>query len=196
MNKVDKDNVVMVEMQRKDGEAITLTLAGNKDAFAVVVARYTERAYRMALYILGSEQDAMDISQEAFIRAYRHLTKFDLSKPFFPWFARILRNLCYNYYNRRKRKMTYNIEDFQIATPANPGLNAETKMALNNALAKLSIQDREIIGKFYFEELTYAEIAEELEIPVGTVMSRLYYARKHLKKYLSPQLPKSGKEGR
>jgi len=59
-----------------------------------------------------------------------------------------------------------------------------TKIALNKALAELSAQDREIIGKFYFEQLTYAEIADELGIPMGTVMSRLYYARKRLKDYM------------
>jgi len=177
----------MVDMSTCDAEAIRLTITGDKEAFAVIVARYTERAYRMALYILGSEQDAMDVSQDAFIRAYRNLKRFDLSRPFFPWFARILRNLCYNYYNRRKRRMAYNIDDFQIAQPSK-GISQDTKFALNKALAGLSPQDREIIGKFYFEQLSYAEIAEELSIPIGTVMSRLYYARKHLKDCLVPLL--------
>ncbi|MBN2379223.1 sigma-70 family RNA polymerase sigma factor [candidate division WOR-3 bacterium] len=170
-------------MSTADAEAIRLTVTGDKEAFAVIVARYTERAYRMALYILGSEQDAMDVSQDAFIRAYRNLKRFDLARPFFPWFARILRNLCYNYYNRRKRRMTYDIENFQIALPSK-GITPETRLALNKALSELSPQDREIIGKFYFEQLSYAEIAEELDIPIGTVMSRLYYARRHLKNFL------------
>jgi len=170
----------MVEMNTADAEAVSLTVAGDKDAFAVIVARYTERAYRMALYILGSEQDAMDVSQDAFIRAYRNLKRFDTSRPFFPWFARILRNLCYNFSKRRKRHSAYNIEDFQIAEPTK-GLDIETRLALNKALAELSFQAREIIGKFYFEQLSYAEIATELDIPIGTVMSRLYYARRHLK---------------
>jgi len=173
----------MVDMNTGDAEAVSLTIAGDKEAFAVIVARYTERAYRMALYILGSEQDAMDLSQDAFIRAYRNLRRFDTSRPFFPWFARILRNLCYNFYKSRKRKQAYNIEDFQIAAPSK-GVDVSTKIALNKALAELSAQDREIIGKFYFEQLTYAEIADELGIPMGTVMSRLYYARKRLKDYM------------
>ena len=170
----------MLDMNTADAEAIQLTLSGDKDAFAVIVARYTERAYRMALYILGSEQDAMDLSQDAFIRAYRNLKRFDSSRPFFPWFARILRNLCYNFFKHRKRNATYNIEDFQIAEPTK-GVGVETRIVLNRALSELSFQDREIIGKFYFEGLSYAEIAEELDVPIGTVMSRLYYARKHLK---------------
>lgn len=170
----------MVDMERGDAEAVSLTVAGDKDAFAIIVARYTERAYRMALYILGSEQDAMDVSQDAFIRAYRNLSRFDTARPFFPWFATILRNLCYNFIKRRKRKEAYNIDDFQIAESSR-GLDADTKLALNQALSELSLQDREIIGKFYFEELSYQEIADELGIPIGTVMSRLYYARKHLK---------------
>jgi len=180
----------MVDMNTADAEAISLTVAGDKEAFAVIVARYTERAYRMALYILGSEQDAMDLSQDAFIRAYRNLKRFDVSRPFFPWFATILRNLCYNFLRRRKRKQAYNIEDFQIAAPSlsssapsspSSGITVETKIALNRALSELSPQDREIIGKFYFERLSYREIATELGIPIGTVMSRLYYARRHLK---------------
>jgi len=174
----------MVDMNTADAEAIRLTLSGDKDAFAVIVARYTERAYRMALYVLGNEQDAMDVSQDAFIRAYRNLKRFDVSRPFFPWFATILRNLCYNFLRRRKRKQAYNIEDFQIAEPSSPsssGIAVETKIVLNRALAGLSPQDREIIGKFYFEDLSYKKIADELGVPIGTVMSRLYYARKHLK---------------
>jgi RNA polymerase sigma-70 factor (ECF subfamily) len=177
----------MVDMNTGDAEAVSLTIAGDKEAFAVIVARYTERAYRMALYILGSEQDAMDLSQDAFIRAYRNLKRFDVSRPFFPWFAVILRNLCYNFLRRSKRRKTYNIEDFQIAEPSLPssepfsGIAVETKIALNRALSELSPQDREIIGKFYFEQLSYREIATELGIPIGTVMSRLYYARRHLK---------------
>lgn len=177
----------MVDMNTGDAEAIQLTLSGDKDAFAVIVARYTERAYRMALYILGSEQDAMDLSQDAFIRAYRNLKRFDISRPFFPWFATILRNLCYNFFKRRKRDSAYNIEDFQIAEPTK-GVKVETKIVLNRALSELSPQDREIIGKFYFEGLSYAEIAEELDVPIGTVMSRLYYARKHLKNRLVKEL--------
>lgn len=173
----------MVDMERSDAQAVSLTVAGDKDAFAVIVARYTERAYRMALYILGSEQDAMDLSQDAFIRAYRNLSKFDVSRPFFPWFATILRNLCYNFAKRRKRKQAYNIDDFEPASPSK-GLDVETRLALNKALSELSPQDREIIGRFYFEQLSYQEIADELEIPIGTVMSRLYYARKHLKNHL------------
>ncbi|MEA3312469.1 MAG: RNA polymerase sigma factor [candidate division WOR-3 bacterium] len=179
----------MVDMNTPDAKAVSLTIAGDKEAFAVIVARYTERIYRMALYILGNEQDAMDLSQDAFIRAYRNLKRFDVSRPFFPWFATILRNLCYNFLRRRKRKQTYNIEDFQIAEPSSPsspsspcaGIAVETKIVLNRALSELSPQAREIIGKFYFEQLSYAEIATELDIPIGTVMSRLYYARKHLK---------------
>lgn len=163
-----------------DAEAISQVVAGDKNAFAIIVERYTERAYRMALYILGSEQDALDLSQDAFIRAYRYIKRFDTSRPFFPWFARILRNLCFNFVKRRKRRQAYNIEHFHIAAPQR-GVDTETRMALNKALAELSPQDREIIGKFYFEQLSYAEIAEELGIPIGTVMSRLYYARKHLK---------------
>ena len=181
---------MMLDMNTGDAEAIQLTLSGDKDAFAVIVARYTERAYRMALYILGNEQDAMDLSQDAFIRAYRNLKRFDINRPFFPWFARILRNLCYNFSKRRKRRSVYNIEDFQIAAPSSPssGITIEAKIALNRALAELSPQEREIIGKFYFEQLSYAEIAEELDIPIGTVMSRLYYARRHLKDRLLKEL--------
>ncbi len=173
----------MVDMNTPDADAVFLTLEGNKEAFAVIVARYTERAYRMALYILGCEQDAMDISQDAFIRAYRFLDKYDLKRPFFPWFARILRNLCYNCLKKRKRKQAYNIDDFQIAAPVKE-IDIFVKTAINKALLQLSPQDREIIGKFYFEQLSYQEIADELGVPIGTVMSRLYYARKRLKDLL------------
>ncbi len=180
---VDMNEGAVTAVVIGDAEAISKTLAGDKDAFAVVVTRYTERAYEMALYILGSEQDALDVSQDAFIRAYRFLKRFDIERPFFPWFATILRNLCYNFIKRRKRKQAYNIDDFQVASPKK-GIDVETKLALNRALSELSLRDREIICKFYFEQLSYAEIAAELGIPIGTVMSRLYYARKHLKDLL------------
>lgn len=174
---------------KTDREAILACRAGNKDMYRFLVDKYKSRAYYAALMFTHNRDDALDLSQEAFYRAYKALDRFDVDKNFYTWFYRILKNICINFSTRKK---THNqISMHQETTPdlvsreANPEEileQSEQSKLLWNAINNLKENDREIIILKEFQELSYQEISEVLGIPEGSVMSRLYYARKRLLK--------------
>jgi RNA polymerase sigma-70 factor (ECF subfamily) len=150
---------------------------------------HMQRAYYTALGFLGSHDSAMEMSQEAFIRAYRSYKKFDHTKKFFTWYYKILRNLCFNFIrdNKNKTDLSY-IENREVEGKAENPVEIVEKVELHKnleaAIAKLDFDEKEIIILKEFEEHSYKEIAELLNIPIGTVMSRLFYARKKLGRLL------------
>jgi RNA polymerase sigma-70 factor, ECF subfamily len=160
-----------------DATAIKKCLAGEKEAFRFLVERYQSQAVAHAVTILGNREDALDAVQEAFVDAYQNLKKFDAERRFYPWFYVLLRNRCFKM--TAKRKQTENVEETEILAPQN-GVSREDTLALEKALLALTAEDREIIALKYLDGFSYDEIAEHLQIPKGTVMSRLFYARKQL----------------
>lgn len=174
-----------------DSELVMNIKAGNKKALQALVERHKKAAYRMALGLVGNRDDAYDISQEAFLRVYRSAGTYDQSQPFLPWFYTIVANLSRTWLRKRKRTdhRMVDVDDasYLLISEDNPErslINKETINALRNALMKLSFEDREIITLQHFRGMSYDEIAELLDIPRGTVMSRLYYARKRLAKHM------------
>jgi RNA polymerase sigma-70 factor (ECF subfamily) len=165
-----------------DRAIIERCLTGEKDAFRFLVERYQSQAAGHALAILGSREDALDATQDAFIDAFRSLGKFDRTRRFYPWFYVLLRNRCYKMI--AKRRETESIEEAEILAPRG-GVSGEERIALERALGSLSREDREIVTLKYLDGFSYDEIAELLEIPRGTVMSRLFYARKELQAKLT-----------
>lgn len=164
---------------------------GDRRAFEPIVTRHMRQATAFALTWTGNAEDALDLSQEAFIRAFRAIGRFDPERPFYPWFYTILRNLCLNHLGRAARLMEVPLADnFQRAanTPLPDAAleRSETRRQVWDALRRLDAKDREILVLREFQGLTYAEIAEVLGIPRGTVMSRLHYARRHLRDKLEP----------
>ena len=160
-----------------DAQAIEKCQNGETDAFRHLVERYQKQAVGHAIAILGSRDDALDAVQEAFIDAFRSLGKFDRSRNFYPWFYVLLRNRCYKATGRRRE--TESIETIQIlASPT--GVAAEELLGLQRALLSLTTEEREIVTLKYLDGLSYDDLAERLQIPKGTVMSRLFYARKKL----------------
>ncbi len=165
--------------------------AGDTRAFGVLVERYMRRAYYSALGLVGSSEDAMDLSQEAFVRAFRARKTIDPDRPFFAWLYQIIRRLCFNFVrDRRTRRRGIEAAGDWLTSRAKArvdGLNPERALEqseaherVRTALGELSDRDREVLVLKEFEELRYREIAELLEIPIGTVMSRLYSARRNL----------------
>jgi len=148
--------------------------------FEEYIKNNMKRGYFSALGILGSHDLAMELSQEAFIRAYKNYKKFDRSKKFFTWYYRILKNLCLNYIRDHKKFETIDFLELNEPDPSSIVEIEEEKRMVEESLNELNIEDREIITLREFENLSYNEIAECLEIPEGSVMSRLYYARKKL----------------
>jgi RNA polymerase sigma-70 factor (ECF subfamily) len=166
----------------EDRAAIEKCLQGEKDSFRFLVERYQSQAVAHAVAIFGNRDDALDAVQEAFVDAYQALKNFDQARRFYPWFYVLLRNRCFKM--AAKRKNTESIEETEIIARKD-GLPREERMALETALLALSAEDREIIALKYLDGLSYDEIAEQLQIPKGTVMSRLFYARKQLQARLT-----------
>jgi len=175
--------------QVEDNILIAEIAEGDKSAMRALVERYKRKAYYLALGMVGNRDEALDISQEAFIRVFKSARKFERDQKFFPWFYSIVANLCKDDLQRREKRDSKAVDleenDFLLVDESNP----ETKMILKEqaqilqkALAQLSFEDREIIMLKHFRDMPYDEISRLLNIPKGTVMSRLYYARKKLAK--------------
>lgn len=160
---------------------------GDKRSYETLVRRYMADAFLVAYGFVGNAEDARDLSQEAFIKAYHARGRFEAGRPFYPWLYRILRNHCLNFVQRGRRNLSIDAEDFhrEIPCPRPTALedleSDERKRIVHAAIARLSDDHREIIVLKTFRELSYREIADVLEIPIGTVMSRLFYARQALR---------------
>jgi len=168
---------------------------GDSHAFGVIVEKYMKQAYFIALGLVGNHEDALDLSQEAFVRAFRARERFDPRRRFFTWYYRILRNLCLNHLRQRGRFTELDASgggpEELAATQSDPAVLAqqnESCVQVWQALNRLKPQEREVLLLRELEDCSYAEIAERLEIPSGTVMSRLYSARKHMKELINQAL--------
>lgn len=156
-----------------------------KKEFEMLVRQNMRRAYFSALGLLGSHDAAMDVTQEAFIRVYRNFKNFNGEKNFFTWYYSILKNLCLNFIRDRKGKketeyIEYKEDEHSQSNPGKVIENKELIEKLQEAIEELGFDDQEVIILKEFENHTYKEIAEILNVPVGSVMSRLFYARKKL----------------
>lgn len=155
----------------------------NPEAFEYLVEQFRREAFFHALGFMGNEHDAADACQEAFTRAYAALPKLTQIQHFYPWYYRILKNLCLNTLKRQKRADGHSREP-QVA-PKNQSWNPvvlaeqdERKAQVWEVLGEMPPKFREILVLKHFRGLSYTEISERLSIPRGTVMSRLFHARK------------------
>ena len=172
---------------------------GDHGNFQTLVDLYMGRAIGVARGYVGNRDDAVDMAQDAFYRVYKHLDRFREGERFAPWFFRILRNCCLNFIDRRRRSRQVSMhgkddDDTGIPLPddaqgpAAAMEDLEVNREIWSAMEKLRLKHREIILLRHFQEMDYAAIAEVLEIPIGTVMSRLFHARKQLKVLLDPYM--------
>ena len=167
-----------------DSAAVSRCKAGDGEAFRHLVERYQSEAIGHAVAVLGNREDAMDAVQEAFLDAFRSLDRFDLSRRFYPWFYTILRNRCFKLVAGRRRREAESADGLELLSPT-PGVSAEESLLVERALLRLSEQERELITLRHLDGLSYNELAERLGVPPGTIMSRLYHARKKLREKLS-----------
>lgn len=175
-----------------DSELVVMIADGDKKAMKKLVDKYKKRAYYLALGMVGNKDEAFDISQEAFIRVYKSAGRFESGRKFFPWFYSIVVNLCKDCLMRRSKKESreMNLDDasYFLVSDSNPEaavIKDEQARDIRKAIMELDFEDREIIMLKHFKDYSYEEIAALLKIPKGTVMSRLYYARKKLAKRLA-----------
>ena len=174
-----------------DAELIRAAQEGDKDSFGMIFNKYKTKSYPIAVGLMGNRDDAWDVTQEAFARAWVHIDTFRLHEPFFPWFYQILRRLGLNKLKKHKNhspvESAPNEKYFSKNSEFDPSVIAERNNRNDiiwKAVHSLSDLHREIIILRHFQELSYKKISETLFISKGTVMSRLYNARKELEKRL------------
>ncbi|NIP60662.1 MAG: sigma-70 family RNA polymerase sigma factor [Gemmatimonadetes bacterium] len=170
-------------------ELIRKCKAGNPRFYEPLVRAYEGPGLRLALGMMGNPDDAEDALQEAFVKAYDALDRFDLERPFGPWFFQILRNQCRDALRSRKARFKLEALDEDLEERPAPGARGPERRRERGAARALVWQAMEKIGDDHREVLVlkelqgfrYAEIAAILGIPEGTVASRLYHARVALK---------------
>jgi len=152
--------------------------------FEHLLAAYRLRIFRAAVGIIGEEQEAAEVAQDALLKAYRARDRYDRSRPFYPWLYRILRNTAFDALARRKNRAVPGLEERLVECDLPTALDllgrAEAIEEVRAAMQTLGEDHREILSLRHFQELSYAEISTILGIKEGTVMSRLYRARKAL----------------
>ncbi len=173
------------EARETERQLVQRAQAGDSQAFGELVTQHMQRLYFAALGLVGSHDDALDMSQEAFVRAFRAVRSVDSNRPFYPWLYQIVRRLCFNFLRDRqtRRHKLAAASDWLAVENPNPAEHterAELRAELERAIDQLATHEREVLVLREFEELTYREIADLLGIPTGTVMSRLYNARRSL----------------
>lgn len=182
-------------IQKTDEEIAAMVQKGNVDAFGVLVERYQDKLSRYAAKFLLFRDDAADIVQEVFIKAYTNIQSFDLNRRFSPWVYRIAHNEFVNAIKKKSGKETVSLFDYDIFFPhplaketADAELSRkEVKEILDASLAKLDPKYREPVVLYYLEDLNYQEISDILKIPVSTVGVRLIRAKSMLKKIIQSQ---------
>ena len=159
--------------------------AGVKEAYGQIFRLHKDRAYGLAFHYTRNKEDAMDVVQDAFVRAYVKLDKFDVRREFGPWLLSIVRNLSIDLLRKRKRRRT---DELPEVLPERSSRNRADRTLLRreiwDLLSELSAPQREIVFLKDYQGHSYAEIAAIMEIPMGTVMSRLHHARKNLARIL------------
>ena len=183
---------MQLEVER---EVIRKCKAGDAKFYEPLVRAYEPAGMRVAVGMMGNPDDARDAVQEAFIKVFENLSRFDVARPFRPWFFQILRNQCRDMLRSRQARFRLEALDDKIhLRPGNPELGPErnrqrvaARELLWQGLEAISSEHREILVLKEIEGLRYGEIADIIDIPEGTVASRLYHARRALKDALELQ---------
>ena len=175
----------------EDADLIRKARRGDVEAYNLLISRWERRVYNYLLRIVANREDALDLSQDVFLKAYQNLRKLDDPARFAPWLYRIAHNGAYSLF--RKRRPEGDLEELQPDTMEGAptiGGNAvfpiELTLAVSGALRKLSADQRETVVLKVYQGFKFEEIAEIVAAPVSTVKSRLYTALDLLKAELAP----------
>ena len=182
---------------------IRKTLKGEKDSFEILVLRYQKRIFNIIYRVTREESIVADLAQESFLKAYRGLDKFDFKASFYTWLVRIAINTSLNHVSSRQRNPLAGTEELdsyvgtsaqfseagaRSSNPEHEVLRNEQAASIRQAIDSLAEDLRVSIMLREVEGLSYEEIAEVMECPVGTVRSRIHRARKELQEKLKPLL--------
>lgn len=170
---------------------------GNRAVFHQLVSKYEKRVLALTYRVTNNMEDAKDVAQEVFINAYRYIDSFQKKSKFSTWIYRIALNLSMNFVNKKSRHRTVSIEDIGITEELGSRravedsrdhiekmISEEKREHIKKAIDSLSANHRSVIILHYLEGYSCREIADILCCPLGTVISRLYYAKKLLKERL------------
>ena len=164
-----------------DRELVEATQAGDSEAFSALVERYQSQIYRLCYRMTGNSSNAQDLAHDAFVEAFLKIQQLRNPDKFAPWFNTLTRNLCRMWHRQNKREL----EELSLMSGnITHGDDESVYQRMSWGLTKLSASHRLMLVLYYWEGLSYEEIAEFLQIPVGTVMSRLHRARYGLKQFM------------
>ena len=196
-------NTTRIVKNEADELLIRKILKGEKDSFEILVLRYQKRIFNIIYRVTREESIVADLAQEAFLKAYRGLDKFDFKASFYTWLVRIAINTSLNHVSSRQRNPLAGTEDLDsyvgtsaqfseagagASNPEHEVLRNEQAASIRQAIDSLAEDLRVSIMLREVEGLSYEEIAEVMECPVGTVRSRIHRARKELQEKLKPIL--------
>jgi RNA polymerase sigma-70 factor (ECF subfamily) len=164
---------------------------GDPSAFESLVRSVQRPVYGLALRLLQREAEAAEVAQEALLRAYQNLHRYDDSRPFDLWVLAITRNLCLDLLRRRTKVRTEELEPMKEVLPngdvsqEDRAIATEERQSLEEAMATLSADDREVLALYYVQKRTTKEIAQVMGCAPGTIMARLFRAREKLRKKMT-----------
>ena len=188
-------------MKRNDKDLVVRLKANDERAFEKLVERYQKRVYMIAYNILRNENDAYDATQEVFLKIFKYIDNFRETASLYTWIYKISYHVAIDIYRKRKKSNSVEYSEFiksdgpdvdelhhKIMSPIAQAENSELSRTIESALGKISESHRAVIVLREIEGLSYAEIADILDVSKGTVMSRLHHARLNLQKYLKEHL--------
>lgn len=185
--------------REEDAAMVKAVLGGDSTAYRGLVEKYQSRVYSMVYGMIRNREDARDLTQEAFVKAFNNLKSFRLEASFYTWLYRIAMNVTIDHTRKRKRREVAGFEEDIANRDADGGIDEihhqdspskalERKQLykkIMDCLEKLPADQKQVILLRELEGLSYREISEVMGIPEGTVMSRLFYARKKMQKLLA-----------
>jgi len=176
-----------------DEQLVAWAKDGDTEAFEELIHRHRDKIYARAMIMMRNEGDAVDLSQEAWVKAWQRLRQFQGESSFATWMTRIVINLCLDQIRRQKRTRAESIEELEeesggverqmpvVENNPTEGLETEElRRRIDEAMGKLTDAHRTVLVLHEFEGLEYKEIAKRVGISIGTVMSRLFYARRRM----------------
>jgi RNA polymerase sigma-70 factor, ECF subfamily len=186
--KIENDN-----SSASDEQLVGAAKKGDMAAFEELVARHRDKIYARAFSMMRNEEEAVDLCQEAWVKSWQRLAQFQGESSFGTWMTRIVINLCLDQLRKRKRQRTESIEEMSeesggverqmpvvTSNPTERLERGELRKKIDQALSQLSHEHRTVLILHEFEDMEYKEIAKKMECSIGTVMSRLFYARRKM----------------
>ncbi|GAC1501053.1 MAG: RNA polymerase sigma factor RpoE [Vulcanimicrobiaceae bacterium] len=180
--------VIEAPASPSESDLVAASLGGDSAAFTILVERYDRAVYHLAYRTMHDADEARDIAQEAFFKAYRSLKTFKPGAKFSTWIFSIAYHACCDRLNRRKRYAASELPERADSTPgpAEIAISNDESQRLRTAISKLPEKYRTVITLYHLQGKQYDEIATVLGVPMGTVKTHLFRAKEHLRQLLAP----------